>query len=551
MSCLAQESILMKKKKKTEKKSIRFESFATINYYSFSDDKEEKNGEGKQEQVAGEKTPSGKKNKVFDTNYNSWYTVKELRSFKADVWITIHWIALNNNGANTTNTGDNNNNKNNFGKLLKEKKNTNGENILKNKMGSKKYNEYIFCSRGIECRTPIGSHLKNKRRLDALNAVIFYQKVQQEQQHQLLLLTSSSSDSSLETRSLESSSYIYDNNDKEGEDSLLQPQEQEQEQYRGRRLTQIEIIEDTNILAKVYSSYCKDSRHEAIHIAQKDAKEVVGYGRLSVAVKSEATKMNKKSGQKMQPQKKKFVVVVLPDRSLCDNDDDDDDDDDDATFLSAISVTSDTTSTSTTIKINYNNSSSSSSSITTSTSTTSSSSSSNNNDKEVVTDVADVEEEEEEETTQIKVEVELIDNNPSIGDLLLSPAINHCIDEEEDDEDKIPPLLSPANKHGIDDDDDDEEDDDHSDNDEYNDIPDNFPFQQPSKSPYTTYCSASPPRSKSQSSSSLGRSIELLFDLVGARTTTTTTNTSHTSSSASFLSKVSCVSLATDSPKKL
>ena len=40
--------------------------------------------------------------------------------------------------------------------------------------------QFEFCERGIECRTPLGRVIKNKRRLDAMRVVMLYQQMQKQ-----------------------------------------------------------------------------------------------------------------------------------------------------------------------------------------------------------------------------------------------------------------------------------------------------------------------------------------------------------------------------------
>ncbi len=229
------------KKEGPKKKSVGFERLSTL--YVFED-----NGSGQDEEG------------LYDIN-NAWYSINELKAFRADAFLTVNWLVMK--SINPKNR-----------KLLEELQLQNScssfrsqgrggnetNNYYSNKFGYDRQKEiqiiaeesnYEFCKRGVECRTPMGRYKKNKRRMDAMRVVMLYQQMQKQHRREL----------------------------------KRQERRQQQRQYHSsfpRRtiqrhtsdpeaLRRIEADVDTNALSNIYSAYCKDSAAEALARGQTDA----------------------------------------------------------------------------------------------------------------------------------------------------------------------------------------------------------------------------------------------------------------------------------------
>lgn len=202
-------------------------------------------------------------------SYISWYTRKELKSFKADMISTIHWMVMN------------------------------GKNGSKVDDSCHRY----YCTRGIECRTPVNRVLRQQRRSQSIKAVLYSQQKQRRRRRRrnyrcrysyddddelsfsssscsssssdsscssssssstsslsTMLLTAVSSSSSLS--SLLSSFTTGDGNTTTANTAsraVVVVEEEENEYYRQqRRQSQREEEEKNNTreIAKIYASYC-------------------------------------------------------------------------------------------------------------------------------------------------------------------------------------------------------------------------------------------------------------------------------------------------------
>jgi len=127
----------------------------------------------------------------------------------------------------------------------------------------------VYCTRGLECRTPIGRSLKQKRRWHAKRAVFFYQKKQQSLAlalaREISSTTSSTSSFSLSYSSSSSSSSKLSSVSTRNDD----------EQRRQEEIVRLQnrIQKNTKQLADIYSAYCKKSLAIASSMGQKDARE--------------------------------------------------------------------------------------------------------------------------------------------------------------------------------------------------------------------------------------------------------------------------------------
>mmetsp|Transcript_15491 Transcript_15491/g.17423 ORF Transcript_15491/g.17423 Transcript_15491/m.17423 type:complete len:280 (-) Transcript_15491:19-858(-) len=97
--------------------------------------------------------------------YNSWYTKKELKSFKNEA------LSMANRMTMTKSLGGCY-----YWNIVEKKKQHRSRNDNNNHNLN---DDDVYCTRGLECRTPIGRSLKQKRRWHAKRAVFFYQKKQQ------------------------------------------------------------------------------------------------------------------------------------------------------------------------------------------------------------------------------------------------------------------------------------------------------------------------------------------------------------------------------------
>ncbi len=107
------------------KKSVRFAEFATIHLYSRSCYNNDK----------GDDASSS-------SSCNTWYSPQELKSFRMDTIATIDLIVSGKVGDNDS---------------------------------PQQSSKFVFCSRGCEIRTPMGTVVRQKHRMDSLRAVFQYQ----------------------------------------------------------------------------------------------------------------------------------------------------------------------------------------------------------------------------------------------------------------------------------------------------------------------------------------------------------------------------------------
>jgi len=218
--------------------------------------------------------------------YNPWYTSKELTSFRQDVWITSHWMVLNGIGSHSHRS-----------KTTRRNNNTLGTVLFNQKKGlfNQRYNQanYVFCSRGMEGRTPIAKLFKIKRRKDAMQSVLAFQNQR----------CTAQAEQPIEMDNVD------DNDDGEGDD----------ENY-------------VNALAKVYTSYCQGSRSIALYLGRENSIEAAGI----IATESSLDERIKETQRPMMNNhnNKKYILlpanddIVQHNNSLCDDSDSESDNND-------------------------------------------------------------------------------------------------------------------------------------------------------------------------------------------------------------------------------
>ena len=186
---------------------------------------------------------------------DTWYSAEDIQKFQADAWMNVNLLV----------TGKNKNNK------------------------SDHCREQQFCSRGVECRTPLGRVVKEMRRSESMRAVLFYQEVQRGQQR--VLMETSSSSSSVFTISNEQ--------------------------------LQIEQDENANAIARIYASHCKDAAEAALVLGRRDEQEAVGSVAVSPSSSSPEEETKSTAADATTTISETQVNTVS---SLLDDDEDDDDD---------------------------------------------------------------------------------------------------------------------------------------------------------------------------------------------------------------------------------
>jgi len=214
--------------------------------------------------------------------YNTWYTSKELKLFRADIWLTINWMLLNGiSGGDSDDDGDGTipasattiiNNR--------HKQSSKGMSL---RMLNQKYKHYPFCSKGIEGRTPIGRLIKQKRRKDAVRTVLSIQKglrkKQEKQEH-------------------------------------AGTKEEDEQQVEQRKQA------DVKALAFVYASHCRESCSSALHLGRDYAKEAAMIVMTETTIAEEEESRQEENNKKKK--KKEMVLVssnIVHYHSLCDDSD--------------------------------------------------------------------------------------------------------------------------------------------------------------------------------------------------------------------------------------
>ena len=232
----------------SSKKSVGFESLSTL--YIFDDD------------------ASGKKEKGFYDIDRTWYSSQELKSFRADAFLTVKWMVMKN--INPRNK-----------QVLNDLQSGSSSRRHSKSKNTKKYGydrqmeiqtisedaNYEFCERGIECRTPLGRFVKNKHRVDAMRVVMLYQQMLKQHRR----------DRRREARRQQQKQY---------HDSPMTIQCHKPDPEALRR---IEADIDADALSSVYGLYCKDSSSEALARGQADAISV-GMPTASKTQQKRATK---------------------------------------------------------------------------------------------------------------------------------------------------------------------------------------------------------------------------------------------------------------------
>lgn len=234
--------------KHKEKHSVGFEPLSTL--YVFDDD------------------ASGKEDKDYYDIDNTWYSSHELKSFRADAFLTVKWMVMK--GINPIASI----------KAAPAPKNNENYCYYSDKYGYDRQRElqtiaprkgqFEFCERGIECRTPLGRVIKNKRRLDAMRVVMLYQQMQKqhrrerrrEQRRQKQNQYEEGDDISKSSKK----SKIKKTSSLSNNTMMIRRHTPSPEAVR-----KIEADIDADALANVYGSYCKESSSKAFTRGLTDA----------------------------------------------------------------------------------------------------------------------------------------------------------------------------------------------------------------------------------------------------------------------------------------
>lgn len=230
------------------KHSVVFDPFSTL--YVFNDDSD---GEEEKYNIR-----------------NAWYSAQDLKSFRADAFLTVNWIVMKgvDPSSSTGNAspeeqprksnGQHNQRPHKSEYSWYSKKYGYGRKKKVEKINDATLKGYEFCERGVECRTPLGRIAKSKRRQDALRVVLLYQQMQRRDRRE------------------------------RRRDLRRQKQQEQQNRSDRNKNTQLSCIRyrktpdpeavlrneaniDAEALAMVYGNYCEESLSEAFAMGQADA----------------------------------------------------------------------------------------------------------------------------------------------------------------------------------------------------------------------------------------------------------------------------------------
>lgn len=204
-----------------------------------------------------------------DENYyditKTWYSRQDLKSFRADSFLTVNWMVINGIGDETGvvvgSTGDDAEQQRAQQKRMQEQEyysNREDYNRGRELNAAARDVDYVFCERGVECRTPMGRMLKNKRRLNAMRVVMMYQQMQKQHRRERRR----------ELRRQQQRQHQRQYHKMLRSERLRQQEEFQQNLEKSRW---IDMDIDADALATVYGSYCKESRSVATLRGQKDA----------------------------------------------------------------------------------------------------------------------------------------------------------------------------------------------------------------------------------------------------------------------------------------
>ena len=265
-------------KKSTEKRqnlSVDFEPLSTL--YVFND-------VGKEDQ---------------DYRYDigkTWYSPRELKEFRADVFLNVNWVIMKKVDSSSKSRSISSKNAINLDQDEEEpsqkqtprlpRRSTSWPNnscaskpsetpshnhsFYKNNSKIKEMNakaqksNYEFCERGVECRTPTGRYLKNKRRVDAVGVVMLYQQMQKQHRRQRRRE---------ERRSRQLQHYDDDESSLGDTPHFRLQQVRRHTTQDPEALRKLQDNIDAEALANVYRSYCDESISEALDYGQSDAIE--------------------------------------------------------------------------------------------------------------------------------------------------------------------------------------------------------------------------------------------------------------------------------------
>jgi hypothetical protein len=230
-------------KETKKKRSIGFEPLSTL--YVFDDN------------------ASGKEDKDYYDIDNTWYSSRELKSFRADAFLTVNWMVMKGIIPITTKAAQSSS-ENNINNRTNENycyySNKYGYDRQREIQTIARKGQFEFCERGIECRTPLGRVLKNKRRLDAMRVVMLYQQMQKQHRRERRR----------EQRRQKQNQYSegdnVSNHSKKSKNNTIRRHTPDPEAVR-----KIEADIDADALANVYGSYCKESTSEAFIMGRADA----------------------------------------------------------------------------------------------------------------------------------------------------------------------------------------------------------------------------------------------------------------------------------------
>jgi len=141
---------------------------------------------GRQQQGCGTKgRPSKRRTAKKDPHgHNTWYTAKELKSFRTDIELTIKWMTTKGliDDDRLKGRGDCSSSSSSSLPPPNRKKKADDTTAMMSlhlrMLYLEHYQHYPFCAQGVECRTPLGQWLKKKRRQDALRSVLALQQQQ-------------------------------------------------------------------------------------------------------------------------------------------------------------------------------------------------------------------------------------------------------------------------------------------------------------------------------------------------------------------------------------
>jgi len=240
-------------KSTTKKKSVGFEPMSTL--YVFEDD------------------VSGTNEKGYYDVAKAWYSPYELKAFRAEAFLTVNWMVMKGIGGPESDSKNQEqpkriNKYKNFNQHYKNRNNKNknytyysdkyGYDRQKEINAIAKNADYEFCERGVECRTPIGRFVKNKRRLDAMRVVLLYQQMQKQHRRERRR----------QERRQQQRQYHED------EESFRKSPMRRRSSLDPKAARQVEAENEAEALANVYIAYCKESRSDALARGKADATAV-------------------------------------------------------------------------------------------------------------------------------------------------------------------------------------------------------------------------------------------------------------------------------------